>query len=194
MLDVLAADGYRVVGPVVRNGVIAYDDLTTEAEMPVGCSVEQSPGRWRLHHGTDSSRFSWTPGADSWKRFVFPARQEVLRIRRTDGSWTTTGPTPPDRPLALIGARDCEVRALSILDRVLLEPDQRDPEMFLANTFGYSQRRTLAEHAYQRTRADLRSRRSVISVTLARHGLTLDDAVLDDHRRVLAVIRYLATS
>ena len=126
MLDVLAADGYRVVGPVVRNGVIAYDDLTTEAEMPVGCSVEQSPGRWRLHHGTDSSRFSWTPGADSWKRFVFPARQEVLRIRRTDGSWTTTGPTPPDRPLALIGARDCEVRALSILDRVLLEPDHPD--------------------------------------------------------------------
>lgn len=70
-------------------------------------------------------------------------------------------------------------------DILLFEPDQRDAEMFLANTFGYSQRRTLAEHAYQRTRADLRSRRSVISVTLARHGLTLDDAVLDDHRRVL---------
>jgi NTE family protein len=35
-------------------------------------------------------------------------------------------------------------------DILLFEPDQRDPEMFLANTFGYSQRRTLAEHAYQR--------------------------------------------
>ncbi|HRD95412.1 MAG TPA: patatin-like phospholipase family protein [Rubrivivax sp.] len=70
-------------------------------------------------------------------------------------------------------------------DILLFEPDQRDAEMFLANTFGYSQRRTLAEHAYQRTRADLRSRRSVIRLTLARHGLTLDDAVLDDHRRVL---------
>lgn len=70
-------------------------------------------------------------------------------------------------------------------DILLFEPDQRDPEMFLANTFGYAQRRTLAEHAYQRTRADLRSRRSVISATLARHGLSLDDAVLDDHHRVL---------
>jgi NTE family protein len=66
-------------------------------------------------------------------------------------------------------------------DILLFEPDHRDPEMFLANTFGYSQRRLLAEHAYQRTRADLRSRRShVLGTTLARHGLALDDAVLDD--------------
>jgi hypothetical protein len=34
-------------------------------------------------------------------------------------------------------------------DILLFEPDHRDPEMFLANTFGYSQRRSLAEHAYQ---------------------------------------------
>jgi predicted acylesterase/phospholipase RssA len=70
-------------------------------------------------------------------------------------------------------------------DIVLFEPDQRDPEMFLANIFGYSQRRLVAEHAYQHTRADLRSRRSVLGATLARHGLTLDDAALDDHRRTL---------
>jgi hypothetical protein len=70
-------------------------------------------------------------------------------------------------------------------DIVLFEPDHRDPEMFLANTFGYSQRRLLAEHAYQHTRADLRSRRSVLGSMLARHGLALDDAVLDDHRRAL---------
>ena len=70
-------------------------------------------------------------------------------------------------------------------DIVLLEPDHRDPEMFLANTFAYSQRRLLAEHAYQHTRADLRSRRSVLGATLARHGLRLDDAALDDHRRTL---------
>ena len=33
-----------------------------------------------------------------------------------------------------------------------IEPDPRDAELFLANTFSYSQRRALAEHAYQRTR------------------------------------------
>ena len=70
-------------------------------------------------------------------------------------------------------------------DILVFEPDQRDPEMFLANTFGYSRRRLLAEHAYQQTRADLRSRRSTLAETLARHGITLDDSVLDDPTRRL---------
>lgn len=70
-------------------------------------------------------------------------------------------------------------------DIVLLEPDRHDPEMFLANTFGYSQRRLLAEHAYGQTRAELRSRRSALAATLSAHGLAFDEAVLDDRRRAL---------
>ena len=70
-------------------------------------------------------------------------------------------------------------------DMLLFEPDHRDPEMFLANTFGYSQRRLLAEHAYQHTRADLRSRRSALRTTLAQHRLALDEAALDDTQRQL---------
>ena len=70
-------------------------------------------------------------------------------------------------------------------DILLFEPDHRDPALFMANTFGYGQRRRLAEHAYQRTRADLRSRRGVLGATLAPHGLVLDDAVLDQERRTL---------
>ena len=68
---------------------------------------------------------------------------------------------------------------------LLFEPDQRDPEMFLANTFSYSQRRALAEHAYQQTRQMLRSRRGVLAAQLAPHGVTLDDAVLADRERTL---------
>ena len=74
-------------------------------------------------------------------------------------------------------------------DILLFEPDHRDPALFLANTFGYRQRRRLAEHAYQRTRADLRSRRGELGARLARHGLTLDDAVLDQERRTLLKLR-----
>lgn len=72
-------------------------------------------------------------------------------------------------------------------DIVLIEPDPRDPELFLANTFSYSERRTMAEHAYQRTRALLRARRTSLAATLARHGLALDMAALDDpHRHLVA--------
>jgi NTE family protein len=70
-------------------------------------------------------------------------------------------------------------------DVLLFEPDHRDPEMFLANIFSYAQRQQLAEHAYQRTRADLRSRRSVLQTQLQRHGMRLNHAVLDDPGRAL---------
>jgi len=70
-------------------------------------------------------------------------------------------------------------------DILLFEPDHRDPALFLANTFAYSQRRALAEHAYQRTRATLRSQRSTLGARLARHGLALNEAVLDSERGLL---------
>lgn len=65
-------------------------------------------------------------------------------------------------------------------DIVLIEPDQRDPELFFANTFSYRQRRELAEHAYQQTRQMLRDRRAQLTTKLARHGLRLDRDVLDN--------------
>ena len=70
-------------------------------------------------------------------------------------------------------------------DIVLFEPESRDPRMFGAHLFSYRQRGALAEHAYQTMRQDLRSRRLALGPVLARSGLKLDDAVLDDPRRVL---------
>lgn len=78
-------------------------------------------------------------------------------------------------------------RAYPDTDIVLFEPDHRDPEMYLANTFSYGQRRHLAEHAYQQTRHMLRSRRAGYSSRFARHGITLNMDVLDDTRRQLVV-------
>ena len=72
-------------------------------------------------------------------------------------------------------------------DIVLIEPDHRDPELYLANTFSYSQRRHLAEHAYQQTRQMLRSRQTGLSTKLGYHGITLNHAVLDDANRHLCL-------
>lgn len=71
-------------------------------------------------------------------------------------------------------------------DILLFEPDPRDPELFLANTFSYSQRRQLAEHAYQSTRALLIKRHVRLRHQLARHGLQLRlDLLQDPSRRLL---------
>ena len=65
-------------------------------------------------------------------------------------------------------------RAYPDTDILLIEPDHRDPELYLANTFSYAQRRHLAEHAYQQTRQLLRSRKSRLGAQLAQHGIRLN--------------------
>jgi predicted acylesterase/phospholipase RssA len=72
-------------------------------------------------------------------------------------------------------------------DLLLFEPDHHDTTLFTANTFGYRQRRALAEHAYQRTRADLWQRRTALGRQLARHGLALDLRALKEPGRHLLV-------
>lgn len=66
-------------------------------------------------------------------------------------------------------------------DILLFEPHPRDAEFFLANTFSYRQRRHLAEHAYQVTRALLRERAATLSPSFARAGLTLREDLLANH-------------
>ncbi len=78
-------------------------------------------------------------------------------------------------------------------DIILIEPNHRDPELYLANTFSYSQRRHLAEHAYQQTRQMLRSQQTGLSAKLGYHGITLNHAVLDDLHRHLCPPKRPAT-
>ena len=68
-------------------------------------------------------------------------------------------------------------------DVMLFEPGAADADMFFTNAFSYASRRRLCEHAYQQTRANLWQRRSELSPVLARHGITLDLAVLRDRSR-----------
>lgn len=74
------------------------------------------------------------------------------------------------------------------VDIVFFEPDRRDAELFLANTFSYRHRRELAEHAYQTIRADLLRRAPTLQLQLDRHGLRLDmDRLLDPTRRLVDI-------
>jgi predicted acylesterase/phospholipase RssA len=70
-------------------------------------------------------------------------------------------------------------------DVVLFEPDRHDREMFFTNIFSYASRRRLAEHAYQKTRQELRRRREELAPILARHGIELDVRGMTDPERRL---------
>src|SRR5579862_1528723 len=49
----LAGRGYRVIGPVVRDGAIVYDTLTRLDELPAGWTDRQDGGRYRLERRGD---------------------------------------------------------------------------------------------------------------------------------------------
>jgi NTE family protein len=67
-------------------------------------------------------------------------------------------------------------------DVVLFEPNRYDAEMFFTNVFSYSSRRRLAEHAYQKTRAELVARQAEIGPILERHGISIDLGAATDAR------------
>ena len=71
-------------------------------------------------------------------------------------------------------------------DVVLFEPSGGDPDMFFTNVFSYSGRKRLSEHAYRHTREQLRLRADELGPILARHGVALDKAALEDEHRRLA--------
>lgn len=76
-------------------------------------------------------------------------------------------------------------------DVLLFQPSRDDADMFFTNVFSYSARRRLSEHAYQKTRAELRRRAKSLEPILARHGIRLDRAVLADESRTL--VRQMGT-
>jgi predicted acylesterase/phospholipase RssA len=75
-------------------------------------------------------------------------------------------------------------------DVVLFEPNRHDRQMFFTNIFSYASRRRLAEHAYQKTREELRKRREELEPILARHGIELDlDGMTQPDRHLVDVRR-----
>ncbi len=115
LVAALRSRGCRVIGPTVRDGAVVYDELERAAQLPIGWTDVQAPGGYRLERRADAARFGYAVGPHSWKRDLFPPRIRLWRAR--DGEIEEE---PPDAtPLAFLGVRACELRAIAIQDRVL---------------------------------------------------------------------------
>jgi len=64
-------------------------------------------------------------------------------------------------------------------DILLFEPEREDADMFFANIFSYTHRASLCESAYRNTRRRLFEQRHTLAALLARHGISLDLAKLE---------------
>ncbi|MFM8635061.1 MAG: 4Fe-4S dicluster domain-containing protein [Planctomycetia bacterium] len=126
LIDLLRAEGHRVVGPQVADGAIVYRDLDSAAALPTGWIDEQDGGLYQLRHDPSAGTFDHVVGPHSLKNFLFPAQETFETWHREPDGWRkTTPPCDPDR-LAVIGVRGCDLAALAIQDRVFLGGDAID--------------------------------------------------------------------
>lgn len=121
LLDALRADGRTIIGPTIHDEAIILDEIDSAEALPVGWGAEASPGHYRLIRRDDARRFDHAVGPMSWKRWTFPPRTPIRVGRRNANGVSFTTPEPEPPPLAFVGVRACEIAALAVQDRVLLD-------------------------------------------------------------------------
>ena len=135
LVEVLIARGRTVIGPTVRDGAIVLAEITSADDLPIGWGTQVEAGRYRLVPRTDGAVFAHTAGPQSWKTFLHPPRERLWSAERAqDGTLSVTGDDSRQPSYAFLGVRPCDLRAITIQDRVLAGgryPDQ-----------GYRERRT----------------------------------------------------
>jgi sulfhydrogenase subunit beta (sulfur reductase) len=117
LLGAIRRRGFRLVGPVVKDGAICYDDVSAAADLPAGWTDDQDAATYRLRRRDDGALFGYAVGPHSWKKYLFPPSSRLLPPEQ-----------PPGQPFAFIGVRACELHAIAIQDRVFLGGQHKDPQ------------------------------------------------------------------
>ncbi len=133
LMEVLVRRGFAVIAPTVRDGAIVYDKLESVKDLPAGWTDEQAPGHYRLKRREDDALFGYVVGPQSWKKYLHPAEVRLWSAERVAGEGQgrtfriLNNETKPGAPQAFLGVRACELAAIAVQDRVLLEDKYRDP-------------------------------------------------------------------
>ena len=120
LVEVLRADGYRVVGPTVRDGAIVLAELESADALPYGWGVRLAAGRYQLRERSDRAAFGHAAGPQSWKSWLHPPREKLFDVTRAPtGELTVQEPDAEVPRYAFLGVRPCDLRAIAVQDRVL---------------------------------------------------------------------------
>jgi sulfhydrogenase subunit beta (sulfur reductase) len=119
LFDALKSEGYIVVGPIVRDGAIVYDELARSADLPIGLTDEQDGGKYRLKPRPDKAMFGYAVGPHSWKKFLHLSTVRLWQAKRNEDRIDFIEEKQQPQRLAFIGVRSCELHAIAIQDEVL---------------------------------------------------------------------------
>jgi formate hydrogenlyase subunit 6/NADH:ubiquinone oxidoreductase subunit I len=126
LFDVLASDGYQILGPTVQDEAIVYDELEGVDDLPIGWTDEQDGGHYRLRRRDDEALFGYAVGQHSWKKVLYPPRTTLIQVTKANGSLQFAQTEVPETRYAFLGVRACELAAIAVQDRVFLGSGQVD--------------------------------------------------------------------
>lgn len=107
------------MGPRERAGAIMFDEIARAEDLPVGLVSAQQPGSYRLEDSGNGRFFDYVHGPESLKRLLF-APEERLWTVSAEGMVSFKETLPEARPVAVIGARACDIAGMQVQDRTFL--------------------------------------------------------------------------
>lgn len=120
LMTELQLGGRTLLGPIEKDGAIVYGAISSSSDLPIGRGDEQAEGYYRIHQREDEAVFGFAVGPDSWKRYLHPPRRTLWRATRADGTVRAEQISEPSK-YAFFGVRACELAAIKLLDKVLLD-------------------------------------------------------------------------
>ena len=127
LICTLQQAGFSCVGPQVREGTIVYDVLSHADQLPWGIRDHQEPGGYRLENIAEHQAFAFSNGAQDIKPILFKAQETVFKVERNnEGKLIFQSHHPEEKPVAIIGARACDLAAMRIQDKVFIEGEKID--------------------------------------------------------------------
>lgn len=127
LFDALKGEGYKIVGPTIRDGAIVYDELESINSLPIGWTDEQDGGTYRIKRRGDNAFFGYNVGPHSYKRFLHPQRVRLWKAERKESGFRVIKGDTEGSKLAFFGIRPCEIHSLTIQDKVFINEGYIDP-------------------------------------------------------------------
>ena len=127
LLDAITNEGYRLLGPTIRDGAIVYDELSDVTDLPIGWTDEQDGGTYRLKRRDDKALYGYAVGPHSWKKFLHPPIVRLWQLQREATGLQIVAEQSQIPRYAFIGVRSCELHAIAIQDKVLTGSQFVDP-------------------------------------------------------------------
>ena len=128
LLNALQGEGYRCIGPTVREGAIVFDEIDSVTSLPQGITETQAPGSYRLKQSESPRYFAWANGPQALKPMVFVPREILWTCRQEkEGGMDFQAEEPTSLPTAVLGIRPCDLAALYLNDQHFLQQHYQDP-------------------------------------------------------------------